>query len=97
MTELPNCCALQQNYPNPFNASTEIRYHIPEDGRVTLKVFNTLGQRVRILADGEQKAGESSVAWDGRDDGGREVSSGMYFCRLKTNSFAKTIKMMLVR
>lgn len=97
MTELPNCCALHQNYPNPFNAGTEIRYQLPQDNHVTLKVFNTLGQRVRILVDGEQRAGESSVAWDGRDDRDREVSSGMYFCRLKAGDFSKTIKMMLVR
>ena len=86
-----------QNYPNPFNASTEIRYHIPQDGHVTLKVFNTLGQKIRSLADAAQRAGDHTIAWDGHDDGGREVSSGMYFCRLKAGDFSKTIKMVLVR
>ena len=97
LTHVPNTFALHQNYPNPFNASTEIRYQLPQDGYVTLRIFNTLGQQVRTLADGAQKAGESSVTWDGRDDGDREVSSGIYFCRLKAGDSSKTIKMMLVR
>ncbi|MCK4597733.1 T9SS type A sorting domain-containing protein, partial [bacterium] len=88
---------LHQNYPNPFNASTEIRYQIPEDGHVTLKIFNTLGQELRILLDVHQKAGEYGVLWDGRDARGREVASGLYFCRLRAGEFGKTIKMVLVR
>ncbi len=94
---VPKTYTLHQNYPNPFNASTEIRYQIPEDGHVTLKIFNTLGQELRILLDVHQKAGEYGVLWDGRDARGREVASGLYFCRLRAGEFGKTIKMVLVR
>ena len=95
--ELPKTYALGQNYPNPFNANTEIRYRIPEDGPVTLKIFNTTGQEISVLVDANQEASEHIVTWDGRDDLGGEVASGLYFCRLKTKDFSKTIKMVLVR
>jgi hypothetical protein len=94
---LPASFSLQQNYPNPFNASTEIRYQIPEDGHVTLKVFNTLGQEVRSLVEKRQLASEHSVVWAGRDNWGCEVASGVYFCRLQAGEFGKTIKMALIR
>jgi hypothetical protein len=94
---LPTRYELFQNYPNPFNASSEIRYQIPEDDHVTLKIFNTLGQEVRTLVNAEQKSGEYVVKWHGRDDSGKEVASGLYFCRLKANKFDKTIKMLLLR
>jgi len=95
--EMPKTYALAQNHPNPFNASTEIRYQIPEDGQVTVKIFNTMGQQVRILLDEDQGAGEYVVTWDGRDDGGQDVASGLYFCRLSAGNFSKTTKMALVR
>jgi flagellar hook assembly protein FlgD len=95
--ELPKTYGLNQNHPNPFNANTEIRYRTPEDGPVTLKIFNTMGQEVRVLVDATQKASEHIVTWDGQDDFGGEVASGLYFCRLDARDFSKTIKMVLVR
>jgi hypothetical protein len=94
---LPKACTLHQNYPNPFNASSEIRYTIPKDSHVILKIFNTLGQEVRTLADTDQKAGSQTTSWDGRDREGREAASGLYFCRLQAGDFAKTIKMVLLK
>lgn len=94
---VPKSYALHQNYPNPFNTSTEIRYQIPEDGRVVLKIFNTLGQEVRTLEDAKHEAGEYEALWDGRDDQGREVASGLYFCRLKAGDFTAVKKMVLVK
>ncbi|KPL18083.1 MAG: hypothetical protein AMJ92_09575, partial [candidate division Zixibacteria bacterium SM23_81] len=94
---MPKTYVLRQNYPNPFNANTEIRYQIPEDGHVVLIIFNTLGQEVRTLVDVEQESGGYSVLWDGRDDLGHVVSSGLYFCRLKVGEFSKTIKMVLAK
>jgi hypothetical protein len=94
---VPKEYALLQNHPNPFNASTEIHYQIPKVGYLTLKIFNNLGQQVRTLVDANQQAGGYSVHWDGRDADGREVASGLYFCRLRVGEFGKTIKMMLVR
>ena len=97
MVKLPKAFDLEQIYPNPFNACTQIRYQISTDGFVSLKIYNTLGQDVRTLVDAAQKVGGHAVTWDGRDDGGRELASGLYFCRLKAGGFAETLKMVLVR
>jgi hypothetical protein len=95
--ELPGEWALHQNYPNPFNTSTEIRYQIPEDEHVSLKIFNLLGQEVRELVNSNQETGRYIVTWDGTSNKGQEVASGLYFCRLRTGNFGKTIKMVLLR
>jgi len=95
--ELPKYCLLDQNYPNPFNANTEICYQIPEDSHVSIVVFNSMGQQVRSLVDAEQRAGRYEITWDGRDNMGSEVASGLYFCRLKSGDFGRTIKMVLLR
>ena len=89
--------ALSQNYPNPFNANTEIQYQIPEEGAVTVKVFNTLGQEVRTLVDAEQKAGRYAISWDGRDQKAQEVASGIYFCRLISGEHRLVRKMLLLK
>jgi hypothetical protein len=94
---VPKSYALSQNYPNPFNAETEIRYQIPEDDHVVLVIFNTLGEEVRKLVDMDQAANWYVATWDGRDDLGFRVASGLYFCRLKAGDFSKTIKMMFVK
>lgn len=94
---LPENCRLSQNYPNPFNANTEIRYQTPIDGHVTLRIFNTLGQGVRTLVDADQAAGRYDVIWNGRDDAGGMVASGLYFCRLQAGVHSRTIKMMLLK
>jgi hypothetical protein len=89
--------SLIQNYPNPFNTSTEIRYQVPEDDHVTLKIFNTLAQEVQTLVDTQQKPGEYRVIWNGQDENGHEIASGLYFCRLNAGVFNKTTKMVLIR
>jgi hypothetical protein len=94
---LPKNYALSQNYPNPFNTNTQIRYQIPIDTHVSLKIFNLLGQEVRSLVDADQKAREHAVDWDGMDADGREVASGLYFCRLEAGGVCKTTKMMLIK
>lgn len=80
--ELPKEFALMQNYPNPFNPSTTIKFALPVAGRVTLDVFNIVGQRVRTLVDGEYEAGYHALPWDGRSDAGQQLASGVYFYRL---------------
>jgi hypothetical protein len=97
ISTVPKGFVLFQDYPNPFNATAKIRYQIPEEGHVTLKIFNTLGQEVRHLVDGHQMAGVHIVSWDGQDDQGREVTSGIYFCQLRAGDFSEIIKMVLVR
>jgi len=78
----PRTYALFQNHPNPFNARTMISYQLAQEGKVTLRVYNLAGQLVRTLLDEKVQAGQHSVIWDGRDDSGQEVSSGVYFYRL---------------
>ena len=95
--EPPTGFALFPNRPNPFNASTGIRYRLAREGPVTLGIFNTVGQQVRRLADGHQPAGEHAAIWDGRDGAGRELASGIYFCRLQAGAFSQTVKMVLLR
>jgi hypothetical protein len=94
---LPQKAILYQNCPNPFNASTTIRYRLSEGGPLTLRVYNAAGQLVSTLLGGEQAAGEHSLAWDGRDRDGHDLSSGVYFLRLETGDAGETKKMLLVR
>ncbi|MBI3872150.1 MAG: T9SS type A sorting domain-containing protein [candidate division Zixibacteria bacterium] len=88
---------LADNYPNPFNAGTTIRYSLTDPGRVNVTVFNILGQRVATLADDEQAPGEYSVTWDGRDEQGTPVPSGMYFYRLTAGDQVQSKKMVLLK
>jgi len=95
--ETPSTYALAQNYPNPFNPETQIAYSLPEAGRVRLTVYNLVGQVVRTLADGTQAAGGHSVRWDGRDEAGRRLASGVYLYRIEVNGFSAVRRMMLVK
>lgn len=95
--DMPTSFALLQNYPNPFNPSTAIAFEIPKREHVKLSVYNTMGQLVRTLMNTERPAGSHTVLWNGKDNQGREVASGVYFYELVTGSFSKTAKMLLVR
>jgi hypothetical protein len=90
--EAPSRYALAQNYPNPFNPSTTIRYGLPNRAHVTLSVYNTLGQVVAILQNGEQEAGYHEVNFDGRG-----LSSGVYFYRMQTGSYVESKKLVLTK
>lgn len=78
----PGEYVLHQNFPNPFNIECQIAYQLPEAGDVSLIVYNLLGQRIRVLAEGKRQAGYYQITWDGMDDSGQEVSSGVYCSRL---------------
>ena len=94
---LPKDFALRQNYPNPFNPVTSIGFELPKECKVHLVVYNMRGQVIRILADGEKKAGYHDVIWDGRNHEGELVSSGIYLVRMESGSYAKTIKISLIK
>ena len=108
---LPNAYLLRQNYPNPFLLSaqlltttpkTTIEYQIPETAKVTIKIFNLLGQEIRTLLDEEKEAGQFSVYWDGKDNFGKQVTSGIYIYQIRAYSvtqrnFIHTRKMLLLR
>ncbi len=91
---LPLSFSLGQNYPNPFNPSTQIRYALPEESHVTLRVFNTLGQEVAVLVSATQVAGRYSVEFSPREAG---LSSGVYLYTLQAGRFSETRKMLLVK
>jgi hypothetical protein len=91
----PTRSSLSSNYPNPFNPETMIRYTLSQNGRARIAIYNNLGQRIRVLSDQEQQAGVYEVRWDGRDDQGRLVGSGVYFYQITINGFAETKKMVL--
>jgi hypothetical protein len=94
---VPSDFALRSNYPNPFNPSTTIAFDMADDGVTELAIYNVLGQKVRTLVSGYQLAGSYRILWDSRNDAGRAVASGVYLYRLKSGSFVKTNKMMLIK
>lgn len=95
---VPGKCNLFQNYPNPFSRSTTIGYQLPVSCEVDLKIFNMIGQEVRILVNGNQSAGEHSVVWDGKDETGESVGSGIYFYQFNAgNKFSETKKLLLLK
>ena len=97
-SDFPDDFQLLQNYPNPFNPETKIRYQLQEAGQVRLAIYNLLGQQVRTLVNQNQISGSHTVVWDGRDDAGEVVTSGMYFYKLKVGgAFIATRKMVLLR
>jgi YVTN family beta-propeller protein len=95
----PDRFALESNYPNPFNASTLITYSLPTQNRaiVELVIYNALGQKVRHLLRQEQAAGTYQMAWDGRDDQNKSLTSGVYLASLRTGALHKTQKILLLR
>lgn len=94
---LPKTFALAQNYPNPFNPSTKIHFDTPKKAHVNLAIYNVLGQEVRTLVNREMDAGKHFVIWEGDNDSGVKVASGMYFYKLISADFVKSRKMMLVK
>jgi len=93
----PLVTALHQNVPNPFNPTTTIRFELSEPGRVDLRVYDVTGRLVRILVSEDLPAERHSVPWNGEDNRGRRVASGVYFYRIATADFVATRKMVLLK
>ncbi|HER43998.1 MAG TPA: T9SS type A sorting domain-containing protein [Candidatus Eisenbacteria bacterium] len=93
----PVAVVLHQNVPNPFNPTTVIRFELPAPASVRLVVFDIRGRLVRTLVNGELPAGGKEIAWDGRDDDGRIVASGVYLYRLETPGTTVSRKIVLLR
>ncbi|MEJ2614062.1 MAG: FlgD immunoglobulin-like domain containing protein, partial [Ignavibacteriaceae bacterium] len=94
---LPANFKLLQNYPNPFNPTTTISYQIANESNVELTIYNSLGQLVKTLVSTNQPAGNYSVSWDGTNNIGSRVSSGIYFYRLNTKEFLSVKKMIMLK
>lgn len=88
---------LSQNHPNPFNAHTLLRYALPSESHMEMILFDGAGRPVRTLIDGTRAAGTHTATWDGLDAHGHPVATGLYLCRMRTDSFAATRKVLLVR
>jgi len=95
--EIPDKFSLLQNYPNPFNPTTIVQFKIPQPAKVSLTIYNILGQLVRILVDEEKPTGIYQSVWDGKDAEGKDVASGIYFYRLQTGEYDEVRKMTLVK
>ena len=94
---VPGVFALHQNYPNPFNPKTEIRFDIPEASVVEISIYNLMGQKVRTLANKDIAPGYHVMQWDGTNDRGSMVSTGMYFYTLHTNKYHAMRKMLFLK
>ena len=93
----PQTYLLGQNYPNPFNPATFIQYQLPQKGQVVLRIFNMIGQEVRSLVNGEEQAGYYEVKWDGKDNFGQLLPSGIYLTQLQAGKFVATRKMVMLK
>jgi transglutaminase-like putative cysteine protease len=93
----PQMLELYPNYPNPFNSGTTISYHLKEDLKVSLAIYNIMGQKVRTIVDDHQKAGGHQSVWHGQDDGGSPVASGVYFCKIQAGEKVEARQLLLLR
>jgi flagellar hook assembly protein FlgD len=94
---IPEGFKVHSPYPNPFNPSTAIRYELPNNSHVEVVVYDILGRKVKIIEDSYTSAGVHEVVWNGIDNNGEEVSSGVYLFKVKAGEFIKQGKMVLVR
>ena len=107
LNDMPTKFNLEQNYPNPFwskatsrlagNPETAIRFSLPKTAQVKLEIYNLRGQRVRVMVDGQFASGYHTAIWDGRDESGRLLASGVYLYRMTANEFTKTQRMLLMK
>jgi hypothetical protein len=94
---LPKTYELSQNTPNPFNPTTQVNFALPQSGEVKLAVYNVLGQHVTNLVDGVMNAGYHTVTWDGTDENGNAVSTGVYFVKMNVDGNTDTRRMTLIK
>jgi hypothetical protein len=94
---VPATSHLGQNYPNPFNPATSIAFSLASRSRVVIAVYNVIGQQVGQLADREFEAGDHTIGWDGRDETGQLLPTGVYLYRLQAGDFVATRKMLLLK
>ena len=92
-----NIYSLFPVYPNPFNSNVKIRFTIPSEEVVKILILNILGEKVRVITDSNYGPGLNTLIWDGKNDYGQELSTGLYFCRLKAKKYQDSIKLLLVK
>jgi len=97
VSQVPSEYKMAQNYPNPFNPETKIRFELPKNSLVTMKVYNILGQEVKTLINTEMKAGFHAIKWNGRNNYGVRVASGVYIYEIRTPEFTMAKKMLMIK
>ena len=97
LDDIPDEFSLSQNYPNPFNPTTKIDFTLPRSGEVAITIYNLMGQKVTVLKNSNLEYGYHSVLWNGLDQFGKPVASGVYFSELRTRNFRQTKKMLLLK
>jgi len=98
LSALPSEFGLNQNFPNPFSLSTVIQMEVPRKANLNLEIYDFLGKKIAVLIDGEMyDAGTYSVSWDGRNNNGEFVPNGVYFYKLSTSEFTKSLSMILLK
>jgi len=97
LENIPLAFSLENNYPNPFNPKTTLRFNIPGRTRVNLSIYDVSGRLVATLVDGLVNGGNHEVTWDGRDEGGRPIASGIYFSSLRSDEISLKRKMLLMK
>ena len=85
------------NFPNPFNPTTQIKYDLPKDAPVTIKIYDVVGRNIRTLFNSSQPAGQHSLHWNSRNEMGKEVAAGMYIYSIQAGEFRATKKMLLLK
>lgn len=93
-SQIPKYFEVRQNYPNPFNSSTTIEFDLPLEAVVSAEIYNIFGHRVKSLANERRTPGQYHLEWDGRDDAGDTVASGVYFYLLVADDYYATFKML---
>ena len=96
-TDMPTITSSIGNYPNPFNPETTISFTIPIESNLRIDIYNIKGQKVKALINGVYEAGNHKIVWNGLDDNGQNVGSGIYLYRMKTDDFSQTKKMVLMK
>lgn len=94
---IPFDYVLYQNFPNPFNPTTNVRFEVPEDSRVLIKIYDILGREIKTLFNDEVQRGRYTIEWDGLNEAGFQMSTGTYFYRMTANEFVQTKKMLLIK
>jgi len=94
---VPTTMHLHQNYPNPFNPSTTISFSLSENTTISLRIYNSLGHPVRELVHGALQAGKHDIYWNGLNEDGEVIGSGVYLARLESNDSSKTIQMLMIK
>jgi hypothetical protein len=93
----PIAYQIYQNYPNPFNPETAIEFQLPQPSEIEISIFNLQGQKITTLVNSNLSAGEHKVAWNGTDESGRAVTSGVYLCQMRAGDRVETKKLLLLR